>query len=68
MNNPYVSVNINSIKPSIKKAPSKIGKIDLLKDFDHNYILLVNGNYHSSNFDHENKNKIKINVYDKNIT
>ena len=52
----------------IKKAPSKIGKIDLLKDFDHNYILLVNGNYHSSNFDHENKNKIKINVYDKNIT
>jgi len=48
-----------------KKAPSNINKIDLLKDFEHNYILLVNGNLHSSNFDYEDKNKIKINPYDK---
>ena len=50
-----------------KKVFSDINKIDLLKDFDHNYILLVNGNLHSSNFDHEEKNKIKINPYDKSI-
>jgi len=44
------------------------GKIkDLLKDFEHNYILLLNGNLHSSNFDHEDKNKITINPYDKSI-
>ena len=42
-------------------------KIDLLKDFDHNYIFLINGNLYSSNFDFENKNKVKINSYDKSI-
>ena len=50
-----------------KKVFSDINKIDLLKDFDHNYILLVNGNLHSSNFDHEEKNKVKISLYDKSI-
>ena len=38
----------------------KINKINLLKDFEHNYIVLVNGDLHSSNFDHEDKNKIKL--------
>ena len=42
-------------------------KIDLLKNFEHNYILLVNGNLQSSNFDHEEKDKIKISSYDKSI-
>tara|TARA_Y100000590_G_scaffold332295_1_gene377800 strand:+ start:49 stop:1293 length:1245 start_codon:yes stop_codon:yes gene_type:complete len=41
-------------------------KINLLKDFEHNYIILINGNLHSSNFDHENKEEIKVNSYDKN--
>jgi len=50
-----------------KKTSSDINKIDLLKDFEHNYILLVNGNLHSSNFSYEEKNKIKINTYDKAI-
>ena len=50
-----------------KKVSSNIKKIDLLKDFEHNYILLLNGNLHSSNFDHEDKNKITINPYDKSI-
>ena len=44
-----------------------INKIELIKDFEHNYIFLVNGNLHSSNFDYEDKNKIKINSYDKSI-
>ncbi len=50
-----------------KKVSSNIKKIDLLSDFEHNYILLLNGNLHSSNFDHEDKNKITINPYDKSI-
>jgi Fe-S cluster assembly protein SufD len=50
-----------------KKVSSNIKKIDLLSDFEHNYILLLNGNLHSSNFDHEDKNKITLNPYDKSI-
>ncbi len=50
-----------------KKVSSVVNKIDLLKDFEHNYILLVNGKLHSSNFDHEEKNKVKINSFDKSI-
>ena len=46
---------------------SDVNKIDLIKDFEHNYILLVNGNLHSSNFEYEDKTKIKINSYKKNI-
>jgi len=50
-----------------EKVSSNISKVNLLKDFEHNYILLVNGNLHSSNFDYEDKSKIKINSYDKSI-
>ena len=50
-----------------KKVSSDIKKINLLKDFEHNYILLVNGNLHSSNFDYEEKSKIKINPYNNSI-
>ena len=42
-----------------------LNKKDILKDFDHNHIFLVNGNLHSSNFEFEDKNKIKINSYDR---
>ena len=42
-------------------------KIDLLKDFEHNYIFLINGNLHTSNFEYEEKDKIKLNPYDKNF-
>ena len=44
-----------------KNVLSDIKKINLLKDFDHNYILLVNGNLQSSNFGYEDKRKIRIN-------
>jgi len=60
-------VDKNFEKLDTKKTSSDINKIDLLKDFEHNYILLVNGDLHSSNFDHEEKSKIKINPYDKSI-
>jgi len=39
---------------------SKINKIKLIKDFEHNYIFLINGNLDSSNFKYEEKGKIKI--------
>ena len=52
---------------NVKEVSSDVNKIDLIKDFEHNYILLVNGILHSSNFKHEDKNKIKINSYKKNI-
>ena len=60
-------INRNFEELDTKNVSSDINKIDLLKDFDHNYILLVNGCLHSSNFDYEEKSKIKINLYDKNI-
>ena len=39
---------------------SKYTKIDYIKDFDHNYITDINGEFYSSNFKFENKNKIQI--------
>jgi len=51
----------------IKKVSSNINKINLIKDFEHNYIYLVNGNFHSSNFDYEEKDRIKITSHEKNF-
>ena len=50
-----------------KKVPTNINKLNLIKDFEHNYIYLVNGSLHTSNFDYENKDKIKINTHVENI-
>ena len=60
-------INKNFAELDVKKVSSKIKKISLLKEFKHNYILLVNGNLHSSNFEHEDKSKIKINSYKNEI-
>jgi len=60
-------VDRNFEELNVQKVSSDVNKIDLLKDFEHNFILLVNGNFHSSNFDYEDKTKIKINSYDKSI-
>ena len=59
-------ISTNFDKLDIEKISFDVGKIDLIKDFEHNYILLVNGNLHSSNFDHEEKSKIKITSYNNN--
>ena len=56
----FDELDTKTIKPNIRK-------INLLKNFDHNFVFLINGNLHSSNFDHEIKSKIKISSYDKNI-
>ena len=58
-------INNNFQEIETKKISSNINKIELIKDFEHNYILLVNGNLNSSNFDHEESDKIKIYSYDK---
>mgnify|MGYP001354999835 CR=1 FL=1 len=50
----------NFKKLNLKKANSKAKKINLIKDFDHNYVMLVNGKLISSNFKFEEKNKIEI--------
>ena len=35
-------------------------RIEIIKDFEHNHIVLVNGSYRSSDFEFEEKEKIKI--------
>ena len=50
----------NFNKLYIKNINSKFKNIELIKDFDHNYITLVNGELNDSNFKFEEKNKIKI--------
>ncbi len=60
-------VDSNFKELDAQRVSSNINKIDLLKNFEHNYVLLVNGNLHSSNFDYEEKSKIRINNYDKSI-
>jgi len=60
-------VNKNFEELHVQEFALSSQEINLLKDFDHNYIFLVNGILHSSNFDFEEKNKIKINVYNKDV-
>ena len=60
-------VHSNFKKLDIKNIPNKKVKINLLKDFEHNYIYLVNGSFYSSNFKYEDEKKIKINSYDKSV-
>jgi len=64
----FRNIVINNFKKiDTKKTSSNIKKINLIKDFEHNYIFLVNGNLHSSNFNFEESNKIKITHYEKNL-
>jgi len=60
-------INKNFDELDVKKVSSDINKIELIKDFEHNYIFLVNGNLHSSNFNYEDKDKIKINAHHNRI-
>jgi len=59
-------INKNFEKLDVQKSTNNTQQINLLQDFDHNYIFLINGNLSSSNFDFEEKNKIKINIYEGN--
>ena len=52
----FKKIDINYINP-------EENKFRLIKDFDHNYILLINGRLIRSDFKYEDKNKIKISNY-----
>ena len=58
-------INSNFKELNVESVFSDINKIDLIKDFEHNYILLVDGNLSTYNFDHEEKSKITITSYDR---
>ena len=53
-------VRKNFKKLNVNKANSEVKKVSPIKDFDHNYIVVVNGKLNSSNFKFEEKNKISI--------
>ena len=53
-----VSKNFNEL--NFKTISSTDNKINFIKDFDHNYIVVINGELNSSNFSFEDKSKIKV--------
>ena len=55
----FSKLNFNSTKSEDKK-------IDLVKNFDHNYIITFNGELASENFQFEDKGKIKIEPFKNN--
>ena len=55
----------NFKKIDINNSQPKENKFRLIKDFDHNYILLINGRLIRSDFKFEDKNKIKITGYNE---
>ncbi len=50
----------NFKKLKVNQVNSKVKKVNLIKDFDHNYIVVVNGELKSSNLKFEDKNKVRI--------
>ncbi len=56
-----VSNNFSKLDLQLKK--SKKQKIDFIKDFQHNYIIIVNGELIMSDFKHEEKNNIILKPY-----
>ena len=48
---------------NINKINSEINFVNFIKDFDHNYILLINGKLYQSDFKFENKDKVIISNY-----
>jgi len=55
-----LSNNLNKLEIPNNKKTSQYNKEWLLKNFQHNQIILVNGDFISSNFSFEDKEKIKI--------
>ncbi len=53
-------VSKNFSKLDIQFAKTKKQKVDFIKDFEHNYIVIINGELTLSDFRHENKSKINL--------
>ena len=56
-----VSKNFNEL--NFKTINSTDNKINFIKDFDHNFIIVINGELSSSNFKFEDKSKIKVDSF-----
>ena len=56
-----VSKNFNKL--NLKFEKSEKPKIDFIKDFEHNYIIIINGELISSDFKYEEKNKIELQTF-----
>ncbi len=56
-----VSKNFNKL--NLKFEKSEKPKIDFIKDFEHNYIVIINGELVSSDFKYEEKNKIELQTF-----
>ena len=52
----FKKIDVNNSKP-------EENKFRLIKDFDHNYILLINGRFIRSDFKFEDKNKVIIHLF-----
>jgi len=59
-------VSKNFSKLDIKFLKSKKQKLEFIKDFEHNYIVIVNGELTISDFKYEEKNKIMIKSFTNN--
>ncbi len=53
-------ISKNFTKLDIQFAKSKKEKVDFIKDFEHNYIIITNGELSASDFRYEEKNKINL--------
>ncbi len=56
-------VSKNFKKLDLKVVKTDAQKIKFIQEFDHNYIIVTNGELTSSNFKFEEKNKIKVQNY-----
>ncbi len=59
--NKIISENFKKLAPINALVNKK--NIKLIKNFEHNYIILINGMLSENNFKHEEKNKINISDY-----
>ena len=64
--NLILNKNFESISNDINFESNK--DLEVIKNFEHNYIFLTNGNIISTNFDHEEKNKILIKDFNEKET
>ncbi len=64
--NKIIEENFKELKSNISIS-KKNAFLDLIKDFEHNYIILNNGVLKSENFQHEDKKKIKLKNYSQDL-
>ena len=61
-----IQQNFNELNPNNKLV--KIKEINYIKDFEHNHILTINGNLYSHDFKYEDKDKVKIEKFKKELS